>query len=73
MAPYSADRIRIKGVWFVLTQVEQNLYTYYSIANAFQDAHSIRLDMPDWTNVQGGYGVFGGMVEDSLYVDFNAL
>jgi hypothetical protein len=68
---YSADRIRIKGVWFVLTQVEQNLYTYYAIANAFQDEHSIRLDMPDWTNIQGGYGVFGGFVEDSLYVSFS--
>jgi hypothetical protein len=72
-AQYSADRMRIKGVWFVLTQVEQNLYNYYAIANAFQDAHSIRMDMPDWTNIQGGYGVFGGMVEDSLYVDLSTF
>jgi len=65
---YSSDRLRITGAWFVLTQVESNLYAYYSIANAFQDPHSIRTDLPDWTNIEGGYGVFGAMVEDSAYV-----
>jgi hypothetical protein len=70
-AQYPADGLRIKGAWFILTQVEKNLYTYFSVANAFQDEYSIRLDMPDWTNIHGGYGVFGGKVEDSLYVDFS--
>lgn len=68
-AQYSYDKLRIKGAWFVLTQVESNLYAYYNIANAFQDEHSIRTDLPDWTNIKGGYGVFGAMVEDSGYVD----
>ncbi len=72
-AQYPTDKIRIKGVWFILTQAEKNLYTYFSIANAFQDEYSIRLDLPDWTNIQGGYGVFGGMVEDSLYIDFSTF
>lgn len=54
---------------FVLTQVEENLYTFYNIVNGYQDAVSIRLDMPDWTNIKGGIGLFGAMVEDTLYVD----
>ncbi len=66
---YLPDGIRVHGAWFVLTQVERNLYNYYGIANAFLDAHSIRMDMPNWTNINGGYGVFGAMVEDSSYVD----
>ena len=57
-----------RGV-FVLTQAETNLYTFFNIANGYQDAISIRLDMPDWTNINGGIGVFGAMVEDTLYVD----
>ena len=62
------------GVWFrrvlfVLTQVDRNLYVYYNIANGYQDAISIRTDMPDWTNINGGLGVFGAMVTDSVYYD----
>ena len=59
---------RLRSFIFILTQVEENLYTFYNIANGYQDAISIRLDMPDWTNIKGGVGIFGAMVEDSLYV-----
>ena len=63
------NKARLGRLFFVLTQVEQNLYTFYNLANGYQDAFSIRLDMPDWTNISGGLGVFGAMVEDTLYVD----
>jgi hypothetical protein len=65
--------VQLKGVWFTLTQLERNLYSYYSVANAFQDENTIRLDVPDRSNIEGGYGVFGAMVVDSLYVDFSTL
>jgi hypothetical protein len=58
---------------FVLTQVETNLYNYYNIANGFRDPYSIREDQPDYTNIVGGFGVFGAMVEDSLVVDLQSL
>jgi hypothetical protein len=61
--------IWLRRAVFILTQFEANLYTFYNIANGYQDAVSIRLDMPDWTNIIGGLGVFGAMVEDTLYVD----
>jgi len=64
---YSANH-RVVGALFVLTQVEQNLYTYYSRVNGFLDEYSIRGDLPDWSNITGGYGVFGAMVKDSTYV-----
>lgn len=69
---YTYAGMRVNGAWFVLTQIEQNLYDYYKVANAFQDAHSIRTDVPNWTNIQGGNGVFGAFVEDSLFVDLTA-
>lgn len=59
---------RIVGLLFVMTQVEPSLYSYYNMVNGFQDQYSIRQDLPDWSNIPGGYGVFGAMVEDSVYV-----
>jgi hypothetical protein len=53
----------------VLTQVEDNLYKYYNIVNGFQDEFSIRTDLPDYTNIRGGVGLFGAMTEDSVVVD----
>jgi hypothetical protein len=69
---YKPESIRFNGAWFVLTQVEANLYNYYNVSNAFQDQHSIRTDVPNWTNINGGYGVFGAQVSDSTYIDFSA-
>lgn len=60
--------LRLVGALLILTQVEPNLYTYYNLANGFQDEYSIRQDLPDWSNIMGGYGVFGAMVEDSAYI-----
>lgn len=65
--------ITITGATYVLTQVDRNLYTYFNLANGFQDSFSIRTDLPDYTNIRGGVGVFGSMVEDSVYVDLRAV
>jgi hypothetical protein len=54
---------------FILTQVDINLYNYYNLTNGFRDRYSIREDQPDFSNIVGGYGVFGAMVEDSIVVD----
>ncbi|MBI4429643.1 MAG: DUF4249 family protein [Ignavibacteriales bacterium] len=64
---YQSQQLKFKGVLVVVTQVEPNLYKYYNIANGFQDENSIRTDQPDFTNIQGGIGVFGAMTHDSLF------
>jgi hypothetical protein len=66
---FYGNTVRLRRIFFVLTQVEQNLYTFYNLANGYQDAISIRIDMPDWTNISGGIGLFGAMVEDTLFVE----
>lgn len=63
---YPASPITFRRVVFQLVQVEPALYDYYSITNGFQDPFSIRLDQPLRTNIEGGYGVFGGYTLDSL-------
>lgn len=66
---YPAGTARVTHALAIVTQVDQNLYTYSKVVNGFEDEYSIRTDAPDFTNIRGGRGVFGAMVEDSLMVD----
>jgi hypothetical protein len=63
--------IKLTSATFVLTQVESNLYKYYNLANGFLDEFSIRSDLPDFSNITGGFGVFGAMRDDSVIVDLH--
>ena len=47
-------------------QCEQGYYDYFNIVNGFKDAVSIRVDEPEYTNINGGVGVFGAYTVDSL-------
>jgi hypothetical protein len=67
-APYR-KHFHLISATFILTQVEQSFYNYFSVANGFRDPYSIRMDQPDYTNVAGGVGIFAAMVEDSLVVN----
>jgi hypothetical protein len=66
---YGVEGFQMISATYMLTQVEANLYKYYNLANGFQDAYSIRTDQPDFSNIQGGLGVFGAMTVDSVRVD----
>jgi hypothetical protein len=50
-------------VRFIVTQVDDFLYDYYYLNNGAVDNSTIRLDVPDFTNIRGGYGVFGSRAE----------
>ncbi|HWP83517.1 MAG TPA: DUF4249 family protein [Bacteroidota bacterium] len=65
---YGADNLRFQHVLFELIQVDPPLYNYYNIVNGFQDEFSIRTDLPDYTNIRGGIGVFGSFTVDTLLV-----
>ncbi|MEO8167958.1 MAG: DUF4249 family protein [bacterium] len=54
---------------FVLTEFDEPLYAYYSTANGFPDSGTLRLDEPDYTNIQGGLGVFGMTSETVVEAD----
>lgn len=58
--------IDVKGVTFISYAMEPNLYNYYLIAHGFGDPFSVRLDLPDFSNIQNGLGVFGAVAVDSL-------
>jgi len=65
---YGSGGVRFKKGILTLTQVEQQLYSYYNISRGFRDPNSIRVDEPDYSNIRGGAGVFGGFSVDSLIV-----
>ena len=71
-ATYGSQNIRMKKAVFQMIQVEDNLFNYYFIANNFADKFSIRVDQPEFTNINGGFGVFGAFTFDSLVVDLPA-
>lgn len=58
-ASYDAKELRFKDVRFTIVQFDNEVFTYYSVANNFPGATTIRLDEPDYSNMKNGYGIFG--------------
>ncbi len=65
---YALVPMRFQNAICILYQTDLPLYVYYSLANGFQDEFSIRTDAPDYSNLQGGFGVFGSLTSDTLFV-----
>lgn len=60
--------VRFKRAVFYLIQFDEEWYKYYAAVNLFQDRLAVRLDPPDYSNVQGGFGLFGSFRVDSTVV-----
>lgn len=54
-----------KAVFYVI-QFDENWYRYYGTARTFRDRFTVRLDEPDFSNLQNGVGLFASFVVDSL-------
>jgi hypothetical protein len=63
---FGSANLRMRRALFVLLQADRHLFTYYAYANSFDDRFTIRLDQPDYSNVQGALGIFGAMASDTL-------
>ncbi|MFZ4620694.1 MAG: DUF4249 family protein [Bacteroidota bacterium] len=59
-AEFGSSAVLIRTI-VTMKQFDTNLYTYFSIANAFGSTATLRLDEPDYTNISNGFGVFGMM------------
>ena len=49
----------VTATHYTLTQIDDALYDYYYVRNGPKDTSTLRLDVPDFTNVTGGLGVIG--------------
>ncbi|MGB8316642.1 MAG: hypothetical protein WCE54_00860 [Ignavibacteriaceae bacterium] len=56
---------------FVLWIFDKNLATYISSTEGFQEDFSLRIEAADFTNVQGGYGIFGSFLKYETNIQFN--
>jgi hypothetical protein len=72
LSSHPVGTVHIKQALVVLTQIDRDLYAYSKTVNGFEDPYSIRTDLPDYTNISGGHGIFGAMVDDSVTVDITA-
>jgi hypothetical protein len=63
---YPGGNARLKRAIFSLTQIDYPMYAYYSTVNEIPGAGTLRLDEPDYTNIQGGFGVFATQREDVI-------
>ena len=50
---------KIYGAVFTLMIFDENISNYYSTTNGFLDDFTIRIDEKDYSNIQGGLGIFG--------------
>ncbi|MEE9225513.1 MAG: DUF4249 family protein [Bacteroidota bacterium] len=64
----SSGTVEDIGRRVVVWALDPNAYNYYQIVRGFNDPFSVRVDEPDYTNIEGGLGVFGGLLVDSLFV-----
>ncbi|MCL5028099.1 MAG: DUF4249 domain-containing protein [Bacteroidetes bacterium] len=51
---------------------DENLTTYYSSIQTGVDAFTVRLDQPDYSDITGGFGIFGSFVRTDFYIKFTA-
>ncbi|HPN36980.1 MAG TPA: hypothetical protein PL041_01165 [Melioribacteraceae bacterium] len=61
----------LMGLYFDIVELDLPLTNYYSATNGYLDAYSIRADANIYTNISGGYGVFGAMFTSSFYKELD--
>ncbi len=59
----SVSNYDILNAKFVLWVFDKNSATYISSTEGFQEDFSLRIEAADFTNVQGGYGIFGSFLK----------
>lgn len=71
LLPYQdAYDIQVVAKTFTL---DINMYNYFKTVRGFDDPVTVRQDRPDVTNLRNGYGVFGGVLADSVSMSYKSL
>jgi len=65
----------ITGAYLELMVLDKYLSTYYSSIENFLDEFTIKVDLPDYTNIDGGFGIFGSynLIKYNIAVDKNFI
>jgi len=57
---------------FELLLLDNNLAPYYTTIQTFLDGYTVILDQQDYSNINGGYGVFGSFFKRVLHLSFSS-
>jgi len=68
LTPDKARYTRVGAVAYMYN-IDSDFYNYYKISRGFEDPNTVRLDMPDYTNISGARGIFGVVYGDSTSMD----
>lgn len=61
---FAGNAITFKRFSFRVLQMDQNWCNYYNMVRRAEDTLTTRTDLPDFTNMTSGYGVFGSCTVD---------
>ena len=53
------DRYTIHGCLFRLLVMDKNVAAFYSVQKTFLDEFSVRVNQPEYSNIENGLGIFG--------------
>lgn len=62
---------KIDAALFELYILDRNLAPYILTSQSFLDGYTVLLDQLDFTNIEGGYGVFGSFFKKNLKISFD--
>lgn len=62
---------KIDAALFELYILDRNLAPYILTSQSFTDGYTVLLDQLDFTNIIGGYGVFGSFFKKNLKISFD--
>jgi hypothetical protein len=62
----------IDKAYFRLLIMDKYLATYYSAQQTFLDEFSVRINQPDFTNIDGGLGIFGTYITKKVTVELES-
>lgn len=62
---------KILGAVLSLLVFDEELSRYYSTTNGFLDDYTVRLDETDYTNIEGGFGIFASYIKSQTGAIFN--
>lgn len=58
--------VQYKRAVFYLVQMDDSWYKYYQSSNISKNPYAVRVNMPTYTNIEGGVGLFSSMRVDSV-------
>lgn len=67
---WDKSKYEIKRAEFEVLIFDKPLSDYYSSTHGYLDDYSIRVDESDYTNINGGYGIFASYLNQKIVVKF---